>query len=138
MLFLVFYYRSSDILTPWLNMLKTLQFQSAHSAGSTQGSTAVCALQVLLVITLLLFINLFTLKVGILVGLRGVLLVCSQLLLVSAVQIHAKLSVSQACSQKDEMSPSLVPSSEHLHAVKITFTTNTSADDILKIYTKCK
>lgn len=38
-----------DFLTPKLNMLLTLQFKSAHSAGSTHSSTAVCALQVLLV-----------------------------------------------------------------------------------------
>lgn len=38
-----------DLLTLELNMLSTLQFQSAHSAGSTHWSTAVCALQVLLV-----------------------------------------------------------------------------------------
>lgn len=35
-------------------------------------------------------------------GLRGVLLVCCQLLPVPAVQIHAKLSVSQVCCQNDE------------------------------------
>lgn len=35
-------------------------------------------------------------------GLRGVLLVCCQLLPVPAVQIHAKLSSSQVCRQKEE------------------------------------
>lgn len=39
---------------------------------------------------------------GILMGLRGVLLVCCQLLPVPAVQIHAKLSSSQVCRQKEE------------------------------------
>lgn len=96
---------SSDIFSDswlWLwgiNMLSTLQFQSAHSAGSTYWSTAVCALQVLLVYPSLL-ISQFTHEDGILVGLQQVLLVCSQLLPVCAVQIHAKLSVSQAGSQK--------------------------------------
>lgn len=41
---------------------------------------------------------------GFLVVLQGVLLVCSQLLLSSAVQIHAKLSVCQACSRRAEES----------------------------------
>lgn len=45
-------------------------------------------------------ISQFTHEDGILVGLQQVLLVCYQLLPVCAVQIHAKLSVSQACSQK--------------------------------------
>lgn len=41
---------------------------------------------------------------GFLVVLQGVLLVCPQLLLSSAVQIHAKLSVCQACSRRAEES----------------------------------
>lgn len=88
----------SDFLTLELNMLSTLQFQSAHSAGSTHWSTAVCALQVLLV-TFPHPSACLRSKVELWWVLQRVLLVCSQLLPVCAVQIHAKLSVSQTRSQ---------------------------------------
>lgn len=77
-------------------MLKTLQSQSAQSAGSTEDSTAVSALQVLLVVAFPSFIFSY---IVFLVVLQAVLLVCSQLVLRSAVQIHAKLSVCQTCSR---------------------------------------
>lgn len=83
-----------------LNVLSALQFQSAHSAGSTHRSTAVCALQVLLVTFPHSSACSHAWRWETLVALRRVLLVCSQLLPVLAVQIHAKLSVPQTRGQK--------------------------------------